>query len=244
MFVKYEKSIFISDLHIPFEDKNAVMILKGFLRWFSPKYVFLVGDIIDFYNISTFDKNPERENRLQNDIDRTFEFLIDIRIICPNAKIVYLEGNHENRLLRYLWKHPEIANLRALSIENLLNLEDMNIEYKNCKESCIFHGFSIEHGDLVRKFSGYTAKSQMEKRGISGLSGHSHRLSMHYMTNMSGELVWVENGCLCTKDQEYLIGIPNWQQGWSVGYWDGEKFSIEQVCISNGRAEYAGRDFR
>lgn len=242
----YEKSLFISDIHIPFQDENALRIVKNFASSFEPDNVFLIGDLLDFYSISTFDKNPERVNELQNDIDVGFEVLSELREILPESRIVYLEGNHENRLTRYLWKHPEIANLRALNIENLLQLKSLNISYKTMKDTVTFHKFLIEHGDLVRKYSGYTARCQMEKRGISGISGHSHRLSTHYLTNMAGDHVWVENGCLCSRNPEYIVGLPNWQQGFSVGYWKKgkERFSIEQICITHGKAVYAGQEFK
>ena len=160
----YEKSLFISDVHIPFEDKNAVRILKNFTRWFEPDHIFFVGDIIDFYNISTFDKNPERLNQLQNDIDKTVDFLLDMRVIAPQAKMVYLEGNHENRITRYLWKHNEIASLDALSIDKLLDFKDLHIEYKTMKDICTFHDFLIEHGDVIRKYSGLSFKNKFLHR--------------------------------------------------------------------------------
>ena len=241
----YEKSLFLSDLHIPFEDNNAIKIVKNFASCFKPEYIFLAGDIIDFYTISTFDKDPERINNLQSDIDKTYQFLLELRSILPKSEIVYLEGNHENRLTRYLWKHPEIANLRALTIENLLQLDSLNIKYKTIRDTVLFHKFLVEHGDIVRKHSGYTARGQMEKRGISGISGHTHRLGTHFHTDMSGDHVWVENGCLCDRNPEYVSGLPDWQQGWSVGYYknDGERFSIEQVCITQEKAVYAGLEF-
>lgn len=242
----YERSIFLSDIHVPFHDKNSLNVVNKFTKWFEPKTIFLVGDIIDFYSISTFDKDPQRINNLQSDIDETHKVLSEIRKNSPKSEIIYLEGNHEIRLKRYLWKHPEIASLKALSFDNLLGLKELKIKYKPSQEICMFHKFYIEHGDLVRKHSGYTAHGQMEKRGISGLSGHSHRLSTHYLTNMGGNFVWAENGCLCSTSCDYIIGLPNWQQGFSIGYFKKglQRFSLEQISIIHNKCVYAGKEFK
>ena len=242
----YERSMFLSDIHIPFQDNGVLNVVKNFAKWFEPDYLFLVGDVIDFYSISTFDKDPLRINNLQHDIDETHNVLKNIRGYLPKSKIIYLEGNHEIRLKRYLWKHPEIASLKALSMENLLNLNKLNISYVPSQKTYSFHKFLIEHGDIVRKHSGYTARGQMEKRGISGLSGHSHRLSTHYLTNMGGNFVWAENGCLCKMDCDYIIGQPNWQQGFSIGYFKKglQRFSLEQISIIHNKCVYAGKEFK
>ncbi len=242
----YERSMFLSDIHVPFQDKNVLNVVKNFAKWFEPNYLFLVGDVIDFYSISSFDKDPLRINNLQSDIDEAHDVLKNIRSYLPKSKIIFLEGNHEIRLKRYLWKHPEIASLKALSMENLLNLNKLNISYIPSQKTYSFHKFLIEHGDIVRKHSGYTARAQMEKRGISGLSGHSHRLSTHYLTNMGGNFVWAENGCLCQMDCDYIIGQPNWQQGFSIGYFKKglQRFSLEQISIIHNKCVYAGREFK
>lgn len=244
--MNYEKSVFISDLHIPFHDIQAVNITFKFIEEFQPQYLFLVGDLMDFYAISSFDKNPKRILSLQSEIDVCQDVLAKMRNICPDSSIIYIEGNHENRLTRYLWRHPEISSLKALSLENLLELQKYKIQYKPINTITTFHKFLIEHGDIIRKHSGYTAKAEMEKRGISGLSGHSHRLSTHYLTNMAGDHIWLENGCLCKRNPEYIIGIPNWQQGFTIGYFKDkkERFSVEQICITHGKLTYAGKEYR
>ena len=240
----YERSLFISDVHIPFEDVSAVKIIYNFVGWFKPNYLFLLGDICDFYAISKFDKDPQRANKLQEELTKTSKFLGKLRNLT-DAKIIYFEGNHEARLTKYLWQHPEIAGLNAVKIENLLGLTEANIEYVTTLEEFDYHSFQIEHGDIIRKHSGYTARGQIEKRGVSGISGHTHRLGTHYLTNMGGDFIWLENGCLCNRNPEY-VKRPNWQNGFSVGWFKlkDNRFAIEQVCITGDKAVYAGKEFK
>lgn len=242
--MKYEKSIFIGDIHTPFQDDVCMNIVFKFMKWFKPNYIFLLGDIIDFYGLSHFDKDPQRITSLQDDLDTTITYLYKLRQENPKAKIVYFEGNHELRLQKYLWQHPEISKLKVMQLENLLQLDKLKIEFIPQNKNYDYHNFQIEHGEIIRKHSGYTARGQMEKRGISGISGHSHRLGTHYLSNMGGDYIWLENGCLCSREPEYIKN-PNWQNGWSVGYFkeNDNRFVMEQICITKNKAVYAGEEF-
>ncbi len=242
----YEKSIFLSDMHIPFENEGALGVVKNFIKTFKPKKIFLLGDLCDFYSVSSFDKDPERINKLQNDLDEGHALLAQIRKGSPKSDIIYLEGNHEHRLQRYLWKHPEIASLKALMVENLLELKKLNIKYKDQFSSVKYHQFLIEHGEIVRQQSAYTTRAMLDKRSLSGISGHTHRMGSHYLTNMSGNYAWFENGCLCKLDPEYVVGQPNWMHGFSIGYFKKEsnRFSVKQIPIIKGKACYAGQEFK
>jgi hypothetical protein len=127
-----------------------------------------------------------------------------------------LGSNHLARLKKFLWKvAPALNCLRSLEIETLLELKKFNIEFK--EYGFTFKNVLFKHGDIVRKFSGYTAKGEWEKEQVSGCSGHTHRLGVYYHTVRGGSYVWVEAGCGCRLDAEYLHGgVANWQQGFAV----------------------------
>jgi len=240
----YEKSIFIGDMHVPFVDSESIAVLLKFMRSFKPNKVFIVGDLIDFYSISSFDKDPNRITSIQSDINIAVELLQSVRSAAKSADILYIEGNHEHRLQKYLWKHPEISSLNALNIRNMLELKDVGIKYVDQYKTEVYHDFIVEHGSLVRQQSAYTARVMLTKRGMSGISGHTHRMGAHYLANMSGNYAWFENGCLCDLHPEYCIGKPDWMSGFSVGYFKGKRFSIEQIPILDGIISYAGKEYK
>ena len=104
----------------------------------------------------------------------------------------------------------------------------------------------VKHGSVVRKFAGYTAKAEFEKNGCSGVSAHTHRLATYRQSNESGDYIWVESGCLCKLDAEYLNGeTANWQQGFSIGYFKegSNRYLLETVPIINNKAMYGGQEF-
>lgn len=238
-----EKAAFIGDWHIPYHDPIAVELVLKFLEWFRPDTVFILGDYIDAYSVSRFDKDPQRLLSLQSELDEARGILCKLRRVCPRARIIYIAGNHEDRLRRYLWKAPEISVLDNLQLPALLGLEELDIDYHGYERQLEWHGLLVEHGDRVSKHSAYTAKAMLEARGVSGISGHSHRLAAYYRTDNGGVKVWYENGCVCDTNPTYVIGKPNWAQGFTVAHAlkGRQRFAASQIPILSGRLFYDGR---
>ena len=234
------------DIHAPYQDKQALRCLYSFMKWWIPDEVFVIGDTIDFYQLSRFEKNPDRLFHLQNDINEGKAILWQIADNAPKAKKFFLPGNHEQRLERFLWsKAAELSGLDSLKLEKLLELDKMGYKYIP-QGRTNYKGTIIKHGDIVRKFSGYTARGEFESTGLSGVSGHTHRLAIHSITNESGEYQWMETGCLCLLEQEYMKGkTPNWQQGFGIGFYkeNSKRYNIQAVRIVKGKAMWGGYEF-
>ncbi len=241
--VKSERALFLNDFHIPYHDPISVDLVIDFCKWFKPNIVFLIGDFLDFYAISHFDRDPQRLLGLQEEINEGKKILKRIcNAIDSETTIEFLEGNHEHRLIRYLWRHPEISSLESLHLKELLDLDNLNISHHAYHEHLEWHGLHIEHGNKVRTHSGATAMAMLTARGVSGISGHSHRLGTFYRTDNRGIQAWFENGCLCDLSPEYIIGLPNWQQGFSVGFGleEDNRFNITPIPIIKHRIFYEG----
>lgn len=243
---KYKKVLFVSDIHCPYQDTNALDAMYRFVKKWKPDETIILGDLVDFYAVSRFSRQPERVLKLQEELDEAVGVLRDIRKLVPKNKITFLRGNHEDRLKRYLWSEAqELDSLRALKLEKLLSFDELDITY-NDKNQIRYGGVIIKHGTLVRKFAGYTAKGEFEKNGMSGVSGHTHRLAQYRHTNELDSFVWTEAGCLCQMDADYLDGtMPNWMQGFAVGYFkeNSRRFLIEIVPIINKVAMYGGKEY-
>jgi len=243
---KFEKVLFIPDIHCPYHDEKALQVLYSFINWHKPDTIFITGDLLDGYAISRFTKDPNGALKFQSELDSAIEVLNDIRKRAKKAKIYFIRGNHEARLQKFLWSNAkELSGLHALELENLLELKRLNIEY--VKEGLIrYKGIIIKHGSIVRKYASYTAKAEFEKNGCSGVSGHTHRQGSYRHTNSSDAYAWLELGHLCDPNQEYLEGeIANWQQGWGLGWFknNSKKYYLELVPLINYKAFYGGKEF-
>ena len=174
------KFIVVSDIHFPFQDDNAIKAFFKFLKEHTVDTIILNGDIMDCYDVSRFDKDISRMNSLQKEINLVNKFFSKIREINPEAKVIFIKGNHEERIERYLKKHNELFSLDVLKIPNLLNLEKFNIEYYD--KFYKLGSLKITHGSIVRKFSGYTAHAEMDKNDCSGISGHCFSEDVEVLT--------------------------------------------------------------
>lgn len=224
--------VLVSDIHFPYQDKKALEAFKTFHINKHIDYIILNGDILDFYDVSKYDKNPDRINSLQKELNLAYSFMEDLRYSHPESSIVFIQGNHENRLERYLKKHPELYSLDALKLPNILRLRELNIRY--IKDEFKLGPLLITHGSIVRKYSGYSANAELTKNDCSGISGHTHRLNAFYKKTPTRYLSWYESGCLCDIEPEY-IHKPDWSQGFIYGIFNRDSYSVLPIPISKGK---------
>lgn len=237
------RAVVLGDTHSPYQDNEVVEGVEHFLGEIKPDYLFYNGDLNDFYQVSDFSKDPARLAYLQDDIDVTTSMFKRHRDLLPEAKLVFIEGTHENRWFKYLQdKAPAVSKLRGSSIPALYNLKGLGIEHALFERGVLVNQtFLIIHGDIVSKHSGATAKAHYEKNGGSGICNHTHRLGSFFHRSRFGTFGWWENGCLCQLNPDWVIN-PNWQQGFSViSFEDTGRFFVEQVPIIDGRFIYGGK---
>ncbi|KKM86669.1 hypothetical protein LCGC14_1276560 [marine sediment metagenome] len=239
--MKSKMGIVLSDIHGHFREKVVIKMALAFIREHKPSTVHLLGDIIDFYSISRFSKDPSRKEDLQEELDDTHFLLCQIREAAVDARIIYSEGNHEFRLKRYLASEAKaLAMLRDLQIEKLLNLEALKIRLQPHDKPYRVGPLLFTHGQLIRKWSGYTARAHLEKYGGCVIHGHSHRLGSCYRKDIGDTYAAWENGCLCGLNPDYVTA-PDWQHGWSVVWSQRDYFHVEQIAVIKGRYCYHGK---
>jgi predicted phosphodiesterase len=233
--------VVLSDLQIPFQDKPVVELVVRFIEHLRPHGVALNGDIVDAYELSTFDKNPLKKAGLDREI-REAGVLMK-RLAAVTSERWWLGGNHEDRLRRALWRNPEFAHLDALKFENLFHLADHGFQWKPYGGILKLGKLNLTHGNQVRKASGASARAHFEQFGGSVLHGHTHRLGAYFKTNVQGTHAAFENGCLCRLDPEYAQN-PDWQQGFSVVHVDQRSrfFNAQVIPILDRRVFYFGKE--
>jgi UDP-2,3-diacylglucosamine pyrophosphatase LpxH len=257
--------VVINDLHVPHHDRKALKLLEIFLADQKPEVFIINGDFLDMWEVSQFDRVPKAGKSLMQEIRIGRNLLERFREILPKTRMIYIEGNHDFRLRKYLLRNaPELYGLPGLSIPELLNLKELNIIYKPVKEGA--NSFSdtwvrigdlyVGHWDKINKHAGYTAKSLLDEKGVSLLQGHTHKFGISARRYVDGkELIGIENFCMCRIDP-YYVSKPSWSQGFSVIYhkkgkrrfhvypilfveykffWGGREYSLDGVKGNGGR---------
>lgn len=235
--VGIERAMVVNDLHVPFHDPRAVGLAITVMEDLQPEHLFIAGDLCDFYALSRFNKEPDRALKLQDELDESVAILGAFRKALPNARIVFIRGNHEHRLTKYLCSNrPELRSLRALNLPSLLEFEKLGIEYVEGKgaEAWTTYGLvHIGHFDIYRKWSAFAAKELVQKHAESVVQAHTHKLGTHYRRYPGGRtVVGIESGCLCDLEPEY-VSDPDWHHGFTLitKRTHTNRFHIKQVPI-------------
>lgn len=244
--VGVEKCLVVSDLHVPFHDERSVSVALAIAEDIKPEVVVFNGDLVDFYAISRFAKDPHRALMLQQEIDAAKDILHRFRKACPKARMVYVEGNHEARLRNYLISRaPELAGLAVLDLRHLLDLDALRVAYVPSRGRSAYWRYgvvTIGHFDIARVKSGYTETALIEKRHESVVQGHTHRVADITKTLPDGRVIGgIGSGCLCDLDPEYCTD-PDWCQAVVVitKRIDTDRFHTDLVKIIDHEALYEG----
>lgn len=229
--------ISLSDTHYPYEDKDAMTMVRAFMEDLQPDIVVLNGDILDCPTISKY--APRRgellkETSLQDQLDYATDRLEELRETVPGARFEFIEGNHEDRLQLYLGsKAKELASLRVLDFDQLAKLDDLGMNHTVYGQGVWLNDrLFCYHGQYIG--SNWTDKERMSS-GASTITGHQHQQRVSYHRDRSRSYKNVGQGCLCSMNPPYLRTPPNWQQGFVYGYiFDNDKFRTIEVEIVRG----------
>src|ERR1019366_1386775 len=137
-----------------------------------------------------------------------------------------LEGNHEQRLQRTIWRLPggaaELARLtafrNAMEWPHLLGLPEMHwnwVPVAKQRYTSIIPKLLTKHGTRVSSISGSAARAGGRSYGRWGLSGRLHQMRSFFHNDDNGTHSWHEIGCSCVLAPEWALDA-NWQQGCPV----------------------------
>lgn len=239
--------VVLNDIQIPFEDKRALNLVLGFTNDLKPHGVILNGDIVDCYSISDFDRSPLSKATLQKEITGAQRLMAKLARI-PNK--LWIGGNHEDRLRRYVWKNPKLLGsmdegtrervVAAMDFPEVFGLGEHGFSWLPYGGTFNLGKLLVTHGSIVSRHSGQTARAHMDKYGTSVLVGHTHRGGVYYKRDVRGVHAGYENFCLCGLNPEYTQN-PNWQQGFSVVHVaDNGFYNVQQIPILPGNRFYYG----
>ncbi len=233
--LRAEKMLVISDVHIPFHDKPALLAALRFGKQSDCDTCLLNGDFADFFSCRFWEKDPRKRN-LANEIKTVRQVLA---IVASNfQKTIWKLGNHEERWERYLKvKAPELLGIEEFEFRHIF--KHPGVEFVDGKSLMQFGKLLIVHGHEFGKgvFSPVNAARGFFLRGMeSMLAGHYHRTGEHSERSMSNRNtnVWA-TGCLCDLRPEYAP-MNKWNHGFAVAEKldSSGKFRVQNLKIING----------
>lgn len=212
LIAEAERVLVLNDIHIPYHDPIAVEAALAYGERLNPTIVLLNGDVIDFYQISRYIKRPTHHN-VETEIQQTRTFLEDLRLRFPDARILYKQGNHEQRLEHYIITSArEIYTLIGDLLANKLDFARLGIEYHEdifqLGKLWILHGHEKPNGGDPEYVTNVIFKYVLDHFIV----GHFHRTQEKIFRRINGDTFW--GGAL-----GYLAGpmdyapLNKWNQG-------------------------------
>lgn len=239
--------VVVNDFQVPFHDPTAFKLVLKALRLIRPHGLDVLGDFMDCYSLSRFSKDPERKLLFRDEL-RIGRRMLGEMVLAAGRRCAdrrFSDGNHEDRLRRYLWNNaPQLSGVEGLNVSDLLGLGKLRFRHYTYLAPYRIGQLWFHHGKLVRKHSGATAMAHALEVGANVIVGHSHRLAHVCKTTWSHTIHGWENGCLCKLNPEYVHGPPDWQQGFAIiRFGRGRTFGVEQVQIRRGHMWIDGKEY-
>ena len=231
--------LLLSDIHIPYHNIPALTIAIEYGIENNVNTILLNGDLIDFYAISRFQKDPRKRN-LAREILLTREFLQMLRRLFPKAAIYYKCGNHDARWDHYIMNNaPDLLGLDEFNFESVMQLDKLDITYIPDKQLIHAGKLTILHGhELMRGiFSPVNvARGLFNAAKADALVGHHHQHSEHSEPNINGKLINTYSvACLSELHPDYAP-INKYAHGFAhVKVFENEDYEVNNYKIINGK---------
>lgn len=247
--MKIKKALILPDSHVPFEDKRAYALMLKVAKYVKPDEIVILGDYLDFYSVSAHAKDSELANlTLKQEVDAGSKRLEELDILFPRAKKVFIEGNHEFRLARYLRdRAPDLFGL--VDLPEILGLN----KRKNWK--WIPYGPYQKYKVLKSKLHARheplagSAKATATRAMASVIYGHIHSIEEHQVVSMDGSnyraisVGWL--GDTKHKAFSYVKNHAQWSHGFGIVHVlpNGDWFH-QTIHIIDYQCVYAGKLFK
>lgn len=227
----------LSDIHVPCHDRTAIELAVAHAKRDGVAGVLLNGDTLDSHEISDHDKDPSAP-RYVREVELGAQFLRWVRGQFPAARLVYKEGNHEERLARYVYgRAPALFGLTAVTLRGLLEMDAVGAEVVGDKRVVRMGKLNVIHGHEYRGGGGVNPARWIYLKARSvAMCGHFHRPSEHHAKDISGkhEAAW-STGCLCDLHPLYAP-LNEWSHGYAMVEIDsGGGFTVRNMRVLNGK---------
>lgn len=234
--LKAKRVLLLSDVHIPYHSIEALTATFDYAKKEKPDCIVLNGDLLDFYGLSKFVKDP-RKRSFPTELSIFKEFFQILKKTF-NARIVFKLGNHEERYQHFLFmKAKELVGVDEFELENIIKARAEGIEIVKDKKIIKLNDLNIIHGHEFATgfFSPVNVARGLYLRGKrSAIQGHNHQSSEHTEKDMDDKITttW-STGCLCELHPEYMP-INKWNSGFALIDTDGDSYHVRNKRIYKG----------
>lgn len=211
-----KKTLWIGDIHGRFYNKKSLEMAINYGIKESCDSVIILGDFLDFYGDSKFDKNPSlafifEEQEWGQDM---LELLQD-----TFGYVVLKQGNHDIRRERHIERlsvtKPELMGMARY--DDYLFFDRCHVNFVEDYRHIVYGKLNGIHGHEYQGGGGiHVAYNRLHKTFDNTISAHSHKSNSVIMNTINGNIYgsWVI-GCLCDLHPRYAPK-NNWNNGFAI----------------------------
>lgn len=241
----------ISDVHRPKVDPATWSIFLQMIRTLKPDGVWILGDYVDFGSVTRHEKTADDAYTLKMELWDANRGLDEISAAIGKrpCDLLFCDGNHEDRLRRYVASGrcpPELRDMFE-EVEEELHLAARGWRYVHPDEQpCFpFPNFAATHGHF---YGLHAAHKHATTLAVSGVMGHTHRPQVHATWNAHGPVVWTVMPCARDPKAEWqhqrTQPFTGWMTGVAVIEVVDEVPHVRNVYTHGGRAVYGRHVWR
>jgi hypothetical protein len=253
---RWQSTLAASDFHGLHCDPFVRRVFIDTARRLQPSKIVLDGDMIDAAEFSKHTQDP-RQFKVIEEIRWLHAFLAELRVVCPNAEIIFVAGNHEQRLLRHLSEQTPammvvLSDLHGFTVSKLLGLDKFEVNYIDRGDLTAWSERDMQ-AQLRKNYVMLFDKSllfghfpEMRNMGIPGASGHHHKhIVWPFYSPTYGSYEWHQMGCGHAREASYCAG-ERWSQGFLICHTDTltKRTQFEYIDVSHDAAMVGGKFYQ
>lgn len=228
----FERVLFIPDTHVPHHHQGAWELTLEIARQFEWQILCILGDFGNLDSVSYYSKKPDDCPLLMEEIAHIKLRKEEIEEAAGARRKIYIEGNHEERLSRYI-KDKASALWGVTSLPQLLELKGWEF-YPYGDVAKIGRHLLVSHDFGSGSQNAHVRALDKAGMGRSVCHGHTHRSNVENRVTLDGELIqaavfgWLgDPGYIKYRNRATL---NCWPHGVGIGYlWGRDRCLLQPV---------------
>lgn len=203
-----KKILVISDMHLPYQHKDAIKFLAEIKKEFKPDTVISIGDLLDGHALSFHDSNPDLFSA-GHELKKAKEYVRQLEDLFP--KLVEVDSNHSSLIYRRALKHGLPREYLKdygdfLETKKWHWVDDLTLTMSNGQRCFFTHGRSAD----ILKVS--------QTMGMSAVQGHYHtKFLISWWANPDNLFFSMNVGCMINQKSLAFAYAKNFKTRFIIG---------------------------
>lgn len=203
-----KKILVISDMHLPYQHKDAIKFLAEIKKEFKPDTIISIGDLLDGHALSFHDSNPDLFSA-GHELKKAKEYVRQLEDLFP--KLVEVDSNHSSLIYRRALKHGLPREYLKdygdfLETKKWQWVDDLTLTMSNGQRCFFTHGRSAD----ILKVS--------QTMGMSAVQGHYHtKFLISWWANPDNLFFSMNVGCMINQKSLAFAYAKNFKTRFIIG---------------------------